>query len=191
MEVDMTYKAYNLAASEVEMSFGKLRTIALGQQGRGRLLTYVPCEGDFPDGAPVALATTRTGKTKIVAGHGGDAAGWLARVSTEGPYIRGAYGHIRARVQDRALVQVVAYGYGAFGDAGRVGQWCDYLLKLQPGAIIRVKPTRGQAYFLHATTDRIVRLDQEEALVYEGAEIPITGEDWVDILAPEVVEALS
>ena len=174
-----TYKAHNLATGEFQMSFGTLRAIALGEKGRGRMLTYVPVEGDFPDGAPVALATTRTGKPKIIAGQPGDATGWLARVSTEGPYVRGAYGHVRAL--NPALVHVVAYGYGAFGDAGRVGQWCDYLLKLQPGAIIRVKPTRGQAYFLHATTDRIVRLDQEEALVYEGAEIPITGEDWVDI----------
>lgn len=180
------YRAHNLAASEVEMSFGKLRTIALGQKGRGRMLTYVPVEGDFPDGAPAALSTTRAGKPKIIAGHGGDAAGWLARVSTEGPYIRGAYGHVRVRAQDRALVSVVAYGYGAFGDAGRVGQWYDYLLALQSGAVLRVKPTRGYAYFLHVMPDQIVRLEQEEAPVYEGADIPVTtDEDWVDILAPE------
>jgi hypothetical protein len=102
------YRAHNLAASEVEMSFGTLRAIALGEKGRGRMLTYVPVEGDFPDGACVALATTRTGIPKIVAGPGGDAAGWLARVSTEGPYIRGAYGHVRAL--DPTLVRVVAYG---------------------------------------------------------------------------------
>lgn len=177
-----TYKAHNLAASEVEMSFGTLRAIALGQKGRGRMLTYVPCEGDFPDGACVALATTRTGKPKIV--PGGDAAratGWLARVSTEGPYVRGAYGHVRAL--DPALVSVVAYGYGAFGDAGRVGQWYDYLLALQEGAVLRVKPSRGDAYFLHATPDRLVRLEREEVLVYEGANIPIPGEDVPDIRA--------
>lgn len=175
-----TYKAHNLAASEVEMSFGTLRAIALGEKGRGRMLTYVPCEGDFPDGAPVALSTTRAGKPKIIAGHGGDTAGWLARVSTAGPYIRGAYGHVRVRAQDRALVSVVAVGYGAFGDAGRVGQWYDYLLRLQEGAVLRVKPSRGPAYFLHATPDKIVRLEQEEASVYEGADIPAT-EGWVDL----------
>lgn len=175
----MAYKAYNLAASEVKMSFGTLRTIALGQQGRGRLLTYVPVEGDFPDGACVALATTRTGKPKIIAGRPGDAAGWLARVSTEGPYIRGAYGHVRALNPE--LVRVVAYGYGAFGDAGRVGQWYDYLLALRPGAVLRVKPSRRDAYFLHATEDQIVRLEQEEALIYDGADIPVTTEDWVDL----------
>ena len=183
-------RAYNLIPKEVEMSFGKLSTLMLGEVGRGRKMTYVPCERRFEDGEHVALSTTRSGKPKIIAGHGGDAAGWLARISTEGPYIRGAYGHVRAL--DPALVRVVAYGYGAFGAAGRVGQWCDYLLAIQPGAVLRVKPTRGPAYFLHATPDKIVRLEREEALVYEGADIPITtGEDWVDILAPEVVEALS
>ena len=178
-----TYRAYNLATGEFQMSFGTLRAIALGEKGRGRMLTYVPCEGDFPDGACVALATTRTGKPKVIAGHGGDAAGWLARISTEGPYIRGAYGHVRAL--DPALVHVVAYGYGAFGDAGRIGRWYDYLLALQPGAVLRVKPTREEPYFLHVTVDQIVRLEQEEASVYDGVEIPVTGEDWVDLLAKE------
>lgn len=176
-----TYRAYNLATGEFQMSFGTLRAIALGEKGRGRMLTYVPCEGDFPDGACVALATTRTGKPKVIAGQPGDAAGWLARISTEGPYIRGAYGHVRALNPE--LVRVVAYGYGAFGDAGRCGQWYDYLLVLRPGAILRVKPSRGDAYFLHATPDKLVRLEREEALVYEGANVPIPGEDVPDIRA--------
>ena len=184
-----TYKAFNLVSNEVEMAFGKLKAIVLGQKGRGRMSTYVPCEGDFSDGAPVALSTTRSGKPKIIAGQpGSDATGWLARISTEGAYLRGAYGHVRAL--DPELVRVVAYGYGAFGNAGRCGQWGDYLLTIQPGAVLRVKPTRGPAYFLHVTEDRIVQLTQEEAMVYDKVEIPVTGEDWVDILTPEVMKAL-
>jgi len=176
-------KAFNLIPKDVQMSFGMLKAIVLGQQGRGRLLTYVPCEERFEDGACVALAATRTGRPKIVAGQPSDdaAGGWLARISTEGPYLRGAYGHVRVRALDTELVNVVAYGYGAFGDAGRVGRWYDYLLTIQPGAVLRVKPTRRPAYLLHATPDQIVRLEQEEAIVYEGADIPIPGEDAADI----------
>jgi hypothetical protein len=170
-------KAYNLIPKDVQMSFGTLSVLTLGETGRGRKMTYVPCERRFEDGEPVALSTTRAGKPKIVAGT--DCTGWLARISTEGPYIRGAYGHIRAL--DPELVRVVAFGYGAFGIAGRVGQWYDYLLQLQPGAVLRVKPSRRDAYFLHATPDRIVRLEREEALVYDGADIPIPGEDAADI----------
>jgi len=144
-------------------------------------MTYVPCERQFADCEPVELVASRTGKPKIVAGTD-CSGGWLARISTEGSYLRGAYGHVRVRAQDRALASVVAYGYGAFGDAGRVGRWYDYLLTLRPGAILRVKPSRGEPYFLHVTQDRIVRLEKEEDLVYDGAEIPVTGEDWVDIL---------
>jgi len=177
-------KAFNLYPKEVQMSFGKLSTLMLGEVGRGRKMTYVPCERRFEDGEPVALSTTRSGRPKIIAGQpGSDATGWLARISTEGPYIRGAYGHVRAL--DPALVHVVAYGYGAFGDAGRIGRWYDYLLALQPGAVLRVKPTREEPYFLHVTVDQIVRLEQEEASVYDGVEIPVTGEDWVDLLAKE------
>ena len=177
-------KAYNLVPKSVQMSFGTLNTLVLGEAGRGRKMTYVPCERRFEDGEPVALSTTRAGKPKIIAGQpGSDATGWLARVSTEGSYLRGAYGHVRAL--DPALVRVVAYGYGAFGDAGRVGRWYDYLLALQPGAVLQVKPTRGHAYFLHVKPDQIVRLEQEEASVYDRVEIPVTGEDWVDLLAKE------
>ena len=176
-------KAYNLVPKSVQMSFGTLNTLVLGEAGRGRKMTYVPCKRRFEDGEPVDLSTTRAGKPKIVAGVD-YAGGWLARISTQGSYMRGAYGHIRAL--DPELVRVVAYGYGAFGDAGRVGRWYDYLLALQPGAILRVKPSRGPAYFLHATPDKIVRLEQEEASVYDGAEIPVTSEeDWVDLLAKE------
>jgi len=180
-------RAYNLIPKEVEMSFGKLSTLMLGEVGRGRKMTYVPCERRFEDGEPVELVSSRAGKPKIVAGTDCNG-GWLARISTEGAYLRGAYGHVRAL--DPELVRVVAYGYGAFGNAGRVGVWGDYLLTLQPGAVLRVKPTRGPAYFLHVTEDRIVQLTQEEAMVYDKVEIPVTGEDWVDILTDEVVKAL-
>ena len=182
-------KAYNLIPKNVEMSFGTISVLTLGEAGRRRKLTYVPCERRFEDGEPVELVTSRAGKPKIIAGTD-CAGGWLARISTEGPYLRGAYGHVRVRVQDRALASVVAYGYGAFGNAGRCGVWGDYLLTLQPGAVLRVKPTRGPAYFLHVTPDQIVRLEKEEALVYDGADIPVEGEDWVDVLTPEVMKAL-
>jgi len=36
---------------------------------------------------------------------------------------------------------------------------------------------------LHVTPDKIVRLEREEALIYEGANVPIPGEDVPDIRA--------
>ena len=47
-----------------------------------------------------------------------------------------------------------------------------------------MKPSRGEPYFLHVKPDQIVRLEKEEATVYDGADIPVEGEDWVDILTP-------
>ena len=182
-------RAYNLIPKEVEFSFGTLSVLTLGEAGRGRKLTYVPCERRFEDGEPVELIASRAGKPKIVAGTD-CSGGWIARISTEGSYMRGAYGHVRVRAQDRALASVVALGYGAFGNAGRVGVWGDYLLTIQPGVVLKVKPTRRPAYFLHVMPDQIVRLEKEEATVYDGADIPVEGEDWVDILTPEVVKAL-
>ena len=180
-------RAYNLIPKNVEMSFGTISVLTLGEAGRGRKMTYVPCERRFEDGEPVELVASRTSKPKIIAGTD-CAGGWLARISTEGSYLRGAYGHVRALNPE--LVRVVAYGYGAFGNAGRVGVWGDYLLTLQPGAVLRVKPTRGPAYFLHVMPNQIVRLEKEEATVYDGADIPVEGEDWADILTDEVVKAL-
>jgi len=177
-------KAYNLIPKEVEFSFGTLSVLVLGEAGRGRRkMTYVPCEREFKDGEPVELVTSRAGKPKIVAGTD-CSGGWIARISTEDGYRRGACGNVQALQPD--LVRLIAEGYGAFGNAGRVGvgSWDDVLLIVQPGAVLRVKPTRGAAYFLYFSDSQVIRLSAEEAALYEEVAIPVDQESYH--LIPEV-----
>ena len=137
-------KAFNLVAREREFSFGVIPVIELGERGRGRWQEIIPCPLEIQTGEPVSLGVTRSGKPKII--RGGDGKGWLARVSTLTAYIRCALGTVYAPVESQ--VEVVANGYGAFGLAGRVGTWFDYLLKVPDNTLLRVKPSRGDAWYL-------------------------------------------
>ena len=168
-------KAYNLVPKNVEMSFGTISVLTLGEAGRRRKLTYVPCERRFEDGEPVELVTSHTGKPKIIAGTD-CSGGWIARISTKNGYRRGACGNVQALQPD--LVRLIAEGYGALGNAGWIGSWDDVLLIAQPGAVLRVKPTRGAAYYLHFTDSKVIRLSTEEAGLYEEVEIPMDKESY-------------
>src|SRR3989338_1976880 len=39
--------------------------------------------------------------------------------------------------------EVLIAGYGAFGDAGRIGNWNDGLVVMRPGDVLRIHPTRS------------------------------------------------
>ena len=156
-------KAYNLISREHDFTFGTMPAIALGERGRGRRLVFVPCPLEIQDGELVSIAKSRTNRPKVV--RGGDTEGWLARVSTEGAYIRGAWGI--AYAPKGTQVEVVAKGYGAFGLAGRVGTWFDYLLKIPDDTLIKVKPSRGPHYFLwFPKTGQPRRIEEDEIDIF-------------------------
>lgn len=122
--------------------------ILLGERGRGRELTPVVVDPSVLDErwnvtGFVEIGATRSGKPKIVRGAHGFA--WLDRVCTLSSYVRGAYGWV-GRLSDPG-VKAIARGYGAFGDAGRIGSWMDLLLSVPGNTWLRVKPSRGPAYF--------------------------------------------
>jgi hypothetical protein len=124
--------------------------IVLGERGRGRVLAPIVVDpgvldkDGFISGA-VRIGETRSGKPKIVRGDEPPTA-WVDRINTLTSYVRGAYGWV-GRLPGSG-VSVIARGLGAFGDAGRVGTWGDYLLIVPTQTWLRVKPSRGQAYFL-------------------------------------------
>lgn len=68
-------------------------------------------------------------------------------------------------------VSLVAKGFGAFGDAGRTGTWDDVLILVriisQP-IILRVKPSRGEPYFLKVTQNEIVRYGNSKEANFDG-----------------------
>ena len=166
-------KAYNLAAKVIEVAGNKIPVIQLGENGRGRLLVSIPCPERLQDGDTVQALPPQTKanglKTKPSIKRSNDPEnGWVARISTNGSYIRGACGNISYDPTQPAPI-VIAKGYGAFGDAGRTGTWDDVVVQVSDGTVLRVKPTRADAYYLWFQKEKVgtLTLDELELLGLE------------------------
>ena len=164
-------KAYNLNAVTHAASFGNIDCIKLGEDGRGRKLTLISCPREIKDGDRVSLFSPKVGKPKIEAGGECNRSSWLMRISTEGAYVRGANGNIRVFAEHEDSVKVVARGQGAFGAAGNTGTWDDLLIEVQPNTVLRVKPSRGDAHYLHILEDKVIKLQIPDLDVYDGFDI--------------------
>ena len=156
-------KAYNICPQEVSVADFNFSAISLGEKGRGRILVNVACPATFTH---LEVGTTKQGKSRLNSST--DPKGWVARVSTEGAYIRGAVGTVSAPPEVAKKVHVVAKGEGAFGDAGRTGTWDDLLVATElEEFILRVKPSRGDAYLLLFKEGKVTRFTYEEADLLE------------------------
>lgn len=171
-------KAYNLNTVQHTASFGVVDVIGLGEEGRGRKLTLVNCPKGIGDREDVTLFAPKVGKPKITLGRDNSPC-WLMRLSTEGAYIRGANGNVRVLKGQEDRVSVVARGQGAFGDAGRTGTWDDLLVQVAPETVLRVKPSRGDAYFLNVTELEVLKISVSEVEIYDRAEIPLDVESYI------------
>ena len=166
-------KAYNLATVAIEVAGNKLSVIKLGEEGRGRTLFSVSCPEGVKDGDPVAatLAHIKNNglRTKPVIKRSNDPEnGWVARITTSGSYIRGACGNVSYDpTQPVSVPVIVARGCGAFGDAGRTGTWDDIVVQVMDGTILRVKPTRADAYYLWFQEDKVSVLTLDELQLLE------------------------
>lgn len=121
--------------------------VYLGEQGRGRsckkiaLYRHDPAEivdnkivearmasVVIKDQTYITLAKTKEPEGRV-----------LVRINTDTGYVRGAKGCWEVI---EGLADCIISGYGAFGDAGRVGNWDDGLFILYSGAVIQVKGSR-------------------------------------------------
>ena len=164
-------KAYNLSAKNIEVAGNKIPVIQLGESGRGRLLFTVPCPEGLQDGDAVTAVPAQVRanglKTKpSIKGSNNPENGWVARISTDGSYIRGACGNISYDPGVSAPI-VIAKGYGAFGDAGRTGTWDDVVVQVSDGTVLRVKPTRADAYYLWFQEGKVSTLTLDELELLE------------------------
>ena len=164
-------KAFNLTTEVIEVAGNKLSVIQLGEKGRGRLLVSIPCPKGLQDGDTVQALPPQTKanglKTKpSIKGSDNPENGWVARISTNGSYIRGACGNISYDPTQPAPI-VIAKGYGAFGDAGRTGTWDDVVVQVPDGTVLRIKPTRADAYYLWFQEDKVSTLTLDELQLLE------------------------
>lgn len=172
-------KAYNLNVVTHTASFGNIDCIKLGEDGRGRKLTLVTCPKGIKDGDRVSLFAPKVGKPKIEIGGEDHSSSWLMRLSTEGAYVRGANGNVRVFSEHEGNVKVIAKGQGAFGDAGRTGTWDDFLIEVQPDTVLRIKPSRGDAHYLHVLENTVIKLQIPDLNIYDGFDITTNVDSYV------------
>lgn len=58
--------------------------------------------------------------------------------------------------------KLVAKGQGAFGVAGRTGSWDEILVIVKDGSVLRVKPSRGDAYYLYFQESQVSQLCRDD-----------------------------
>ena len=202
-------RLFNVHPSEREFSFGKMSVVALGERGRARKETLVPFHAPLPtytdkkisEESFYAIGVSRSGAPKIVRGEGASP-GWIAVLSGRGAYTRGTYGtvylspNIAAATHPRtAPVQILAEGVGAFGQAGRIGEWREFLVAFSPSdsepVIFYVRPAGGarkiEGYFLVFTASSVssvYRVYDAERTAFEAATciiLPPSIEGWLDL----------
>lgn len=156
-------KRYNVKPQARKFDWGEMKVIALGEQGRGRHESLIPYYVP-EDALNLAIGQSRSGKPKIVAGNDDD--NWLALVSGSGTYTRGTYGTVYCQPIDAQDVQVIASGYGAYGIAGRIGNWYEFLVIVLSNTFLKIRPAGGsnkrESYWLYFGESEVVKVRKSE-----------------------------
>lgn len=174
-------KRYNLKPFEKEFSWGKMNVIELGENGRGRHLEYVPFHAPV-ESRYVEIGQSRSDKPKIIESKSSE--GWLARISSSGSYTRGTYGSVYC-LQGAPII-VIAKGLGAYGDAGRIGCWWDFLISLPENTFIKVRPSGGEYkvehHWLFFGAQEVLRVEKHEIEIFcEANGLPQPPEKFDDL----------
>lgn len=143
-----TFDYGRIVAGVVETTHEKLgRVVRLGERGRGRWESLVTIRGlaeKFDRCHPIVSERVIGDSPKkfvtLVPERQPDSPDILMIVDASGPYTRntsGFVGYISGKCD------ILTMGWGAHGDAGRLGRWFHGLLLCGPDAIFRVKPFGG------------------------------------------------
>jgi hypothetical protein len=171
------YKLYNIRPVNRTFPWGDMLVVPLGEKGRGRKETLVPF--DASDGSKlVELGVTKTGNPKIVGCSSNnetlpESPAWLAVLSGKGCYTRGTYGTVYFNPVDEDKIKVIARGKGAFGLAGRIGEYNEFLVVIQNNTFVRVRPAGGEQksprYWLFFGTETVTKVPENELHLFMDA----------------------
>jgi hypothetical protein len=160
-------QTYNINPVVQIIADQEVSVISLGEQGRGRKYKLIKCPKNFTNLSVVAPKPGMPGNVRLVETED-NKPGLIMRVCTHSSYVRGANGNVSVHPDHIKNVEVITAGQGAFGAAGRTGTWDDLLLVVTGETVLRVKPSRGDAYILRVNEDFTVqRLTYAEAEVLE------------------------
>lgn len=154
--------------------------VTLGEQGRGRKQAFLPLPQGYAenDEIPAGLHTdltigfSKTGRPRINKASSHEM--WLI-IQSGHSYSRKGNGRIYATAQSSP--EVYARGNGADGDAGRIGDWDDILVKAHLGDIYRIQHS-GHRYGIYDTfvipmADNVLVFDFDDTALdnFEAADI--------------------
>jgi len=197
-------KLYGINPQEQEFPWGKMKVVTLGEKGRGRKYVYVPFQADTVEGDNFQIGSTQSGAPKIIRGEKSE--GYIAKLSGEGTYTRGTYGSVYIVNEDIDKIKILASGFGAYGDAGRVGEWNEFLVEIKPEFPVRfwIRPSGGEykipRYWLIFLEKEVIKVQKEEKILFmekTGISLPISisklvNEFWHEYeIDPDVLTDLS
>lgn len=157
-------KLYKIKGNVIKKDFqwGEMEILPVGQKGRGRKYAFLPCF--FKDSNFVTVELSRNGKPKLVTDHCEQDNRWVAFVSSKGCYTRGTQGLIMQRYN--APIDILTYGYGAYGLAGRVGNFDEVVAVVEDNNFLYIKPSGGRhkvsPYWLYFGKDDVFEVTEEE-----------------------------
>jgi len=183
-------KRYNINPIRENFSWGEMDVIRLGQRGRGRSLALVPYHAP-KDCEFLDISLTKSGKYKIVKGEKDDK--WLAVVSGAGTYTRDTYGTVYCLPKDKENIKIVAVGSGAYGDAGRIGSWYDFLAIVPNNTFLKVRPAGGKfkmpRYWLYFSEDKVFEIRKEEIGIFcDRMDLEVPPEDFRELVDLSEIE---
>lgn len=151
-------KLWNIEPYKVSTGFGEIDAVLLGEEGRGRKRALVPI--------------TKINKIN---------AQWVVRLSAEGTYTRGTYGTVYVLTEDREKIKIIDFGVGAYGDAGRIGSWNDFLVSIEETPVrFLMRPSGGpgkrERYWIVFAKGEVYTVKQEEIDIFKetiGIDIPV------------------
>ena len=128
--------------------------VFLGEEGRGRRYEKVALDRSNPAKVEAGRVTeahprkvtlpARDGKPEkvffVLEAPRQNAGDVLIRVNTYSAYIRGGSGGWSTA---EGAPETLVSGFGAFGLAGRVGEWSDGLVRMRPGDVLKIRPSRS------------------------------------------------
>lgn len=169
----MIYSNSKRVAETKEMPWGVLKAITLGEKGRGRKSYSLPCEVDIEKGnnRHLTIGETKTGNPKVIKKQ--DDSVFLI-IDTYNGYTRRGNGYVQKLKKQTELTSVLVQANGADGDAGRIGQWDDIVIKVEKSEetiYLRIKPSGGSdSIFLEIGEGEVKNIGTiEKAMAYFDA----------------------
>ena len=179
----MLYANIALKVVSKEMKFGTVTGVAIGEYGRGRREVFLPTPKSVQADdvimefrSDLTIGTSKSGRPRINARKDDDI---YLILSSGRSYTRRGNGYIKAPRSQK--VELIARGYGADGEAGRIGYWDAVIVKAKDGDVFRLT-WGGSGYGYDATfyvvsDGKVYSADQPKIEdLYEslGLEIPFS-----------------